>query len=80
MFVENKGIRVESTLPIAVYAHSETRESGDSFTILPTVMLGTQYVAVGPIVAIEYPNVIMAVAYQDNTTVCEEKKVERFSD
>lgn len=41
----------------------------DSFTILPTVHLGTRYVAVGTVDSIPYPNTILAVAYHDNTTV-----------
>jgi len=43
--------------------------SADSFTILPNVHLGTRYVAVGTTFSLLYPNVIMAVAYENNTTV-----------
>ena len=49
--------------------------SSDSFTILPIVHLEKQYVAVGTVYYDEMdyvakcPNAIMAVAYQDNTTV-----------
>jgi hypothetical protein len=43
--------------------------SEDSFLILPTYLLDAQYVAVGTEYYISYPNVIMAVANQDNTTV-----------
>jgi hypothetical protein len=43
--------------------------SGDSFTILPIDALDMQYYAVGIVDYIGYPNIIMAVAYQDNTTV-----------
>jgi len=45
--------------------------SADSFTIIPTANLGTHYVAVGTLFQLtrEGPNAIMAIAYQDNTTV-----------
>jgi hypothetical protein len=43
--------------------------SADSFTIIPTANLGTHYVAVGTIFRVTAPNAIMAIAYQDNTTV-----------
>ena len=43
--------------------------SADSFTILPTANLGIEYVAVGARYITHFPNVLMAVAYQDNTTV-----------
>uniref|UniRef100_A0A914VWW2 IgGFc-binding protein N-terminal domain-containing protein n=1 Tax=Plectus sambesii TaxID=2011161 RepID=A0A914VWW2_9BILA len=68
--VEDKGIRLQSDLPVAVYAHVEVYNgaSADSFLVLPTVHLGTQYVA---LTSTEpgLPNVIAVVAYQDNTQV-----------
>ncbi len=82
LVIEDKGIRVRSTLPVAVYIHSDLNGvdysqprsltgSFDTITILPTVHLGTKYVAVGTVQKIEYPNVIMAVANEDNTIVSE---------
>lgn len=77
--IEDKGIRLQSTQPVAVYAHSEvsnaynekyqSKVSADTFIILPTIHLGTEYVAVGTIDRITNPNAVMAVAYQDNTIV-----------
>uniref|UniRef100_A0A914USW0 IgGFc-binding protein N-terminal domain-containing protein n=1 Tax=Plectus sambesii TaxID=2011161 RepID=A0A914USW0_9BILA len=71
--VEDKGIRLQSDLPVAVYAHAELLDgfSADSFLVLPTVHLGMRYVAAtnwrqaGPY----GPNMIAVVAYQDNTQI-----------
>lgn len=43
--------------------------SGDSFTVLPIDQLGTQYVAVGRVEPNITDNIIIAVAYQDDTMV-----------
>uniref|UniRef100_A0A914V1J7 IgGFc-binding protein N-terminal domain-containing protein n=1 Tax=Plectus sambesii TaxID=2011161 RepID=A0A914V1J7_9BILA len=72
--VEDKGIRLQSDLSVAVYAHAElaNRQSADSFLVLPAVHLGTQYVAVtatSTSIDTEYPNMIAVVAYQDSTQV-----------
>uniref|UniRef100_A0A914VAX2 IgGFc-binding protein N-terminal domain-containing protein n=1 Tax=Plectus sambesii TaxID=2011161 RepID=A0A914VAX2_9BILA len=72
IIVEDKGIRLQSDLPVAVYAHAEAYGgySTDSFLVLPAIHLGMQYVAVtstqpeGTIA-----NMIAVVAYQDNTQV-----------
>uniref|UniRef100_A0A914VWI5 IgGFc-binding protein N-terminal domain-containing protein n=1 Tax=Plectus sambesii TaxID=2011161 RepID=A0A914VWI5_9BILA len=72
IFVEDKGIRLQSDLPVAVYAHVElyNGESADSFLVLPAVHLGTQYVAVTSMqTPFGYPNMIAIVAYQDNTQI-----------
>lgn len=45
--------------------------SADSFTILPTIQMGTIYMAIGNVYSFDYPNVAMAVAYEDNTIVSE---------
>uniref|UniRef100_A0A914VP80 IgGFc-binding protein N-terminal domain-containing protein n=1 Tax=Plectus sambesii TaxID=2011161 RepID=A0A914VP80_9BILA len=70
--VENKGIRLQSDLPVAVYAHSELSEgfSADSFMVIPAIHLGMQYVAITSTQPLESAsNVIAVVAYQDNTKV-----------
>lgn len=74
LVVEDKGIRLRSTLPVTVYVHSvaiseSMSTSADSYTILPTALLGQEYFAFGTVYHIDYPNVIMAVAIEDNTTV-----------
>uniref|UniRef100_A0A914VUS6 IgGFc-binding protein N-terminal domain-containing protein n=1 Tax=Plectus sambesii TaxID=2011161 RepID=A0A914VUS6_9BILA len=68
--VEDKGIRLQSDLPVAVYAHAEVYDgsSADSFLVIPAIHLGTQYVAVTSTYPL-YPNMIAVVAYQDNTRV-----------
>jgi IgGFc binding protein len=61
---DNK-ISIISTRRLSVQFFS----SEDSFLILPTHLLGTEYVAVGEEDYVQYPSVIMAVANEDNTTV-----------
>uniref|UniRef100_A0A914X2J2 IgGFc-binding protein N-terminal domain-containing protein n=1 Tax=Plectus sambesii TaxID=2011161 RepID=A0A914X2J2_9BILA len=72
IIVEDKGVRLQSDLPVAVYAHAEfySGVSADSFLVIPAVHLGMQYVAVtstnkAPLSR----NMIAVVAYQDNTQV-----------
>uniref|UniRef100_A0A914W4D2 C-type lectin domain-containing protein n=1 Tax=Plectus sambesii TaxID=2011161 RepID=A0A914W4D2_9BILA len=76
--VEDKGISLQSNLPVAVYAHAELYydshydgQSADSFIVIPAVHLGTQYVAVTSIQPqyIPFYNMIAVVAYQDNTQI-----------
>ncbi len=91
--IEDKGMRLQSTLPVGVYAHSEETDFGRysqnkqlllsrrltlantaicsmaTFTLIPTAYLGMHYVAIGTTNRIEHPNVIMAIACEDNTTV-----------
>uniref|UniRef100_A0A914W8N1 IgGFc-binding protein N-terminal domain-containing protein n=1 Tax=Plectus sambesii TaxID=2011161 RepID=A0A914W8N1_9BILA len=68
--IEDKGIRLQSDLPVAVYAHAELLNgmSADSFLVIPAVHLGTQYVAVAS-TTFSHPNMIAVVAYQNNTQV-----------
>uniref|UniRef100_A0A914VAP4 IgGFc-binding protein N-terminal domain-containing protein n=1 Tax=Plectus sambesii TaxID=2011161 RepID=A0A914VAP4_9BILA len=68
--VEDKGIRLQSDLPVAVHAHAELYSgvSTDSFMVIPAIHLGTQYAAVASLLH-PFPNMIAVVAYQDNTQV-----------
>uniref|UniRef100_A0A914X6J9 IgGFc-binding protein N-terminal domain-containing protein n=1 Tax=Plectus sambesii TaxID=2011161 RepID=A0A914X6J9_9BILA len=67
--VEDKGIRLQSDLPVAVYAHAENFDGrSDSFLVIPAVQLGMQYVAVTSTLAL-FPDMIAVVAYQDNTQI-----------
>uniref|UniRef100_A0A914V3L2 IgGFc-binding protein N-terminal domain-containing protein n=1 Tax=Plectus sambesii TaxID=2011161 RepID=A0A914V3L2_9BILA len=68
--VEDKGIRLQSDLPVAVHAHAEAYGgySAGSFLVLPTIQLGLQYVAADSLIH-PYPNMIAVVAYEDNTQI-----------
>uniref|UniRef100_A0A914V7V1 IgGFc-binding protein N-terminal domain-containing protein n=1 Tax=Plectus sambesii TaxID=2011161 RepID=A0A914V7V1_9BILA len=68
--VEDKGVRLQSDLPVSVYAHAEVSDgqNADSFLVLPAVHLGTEYVAVTSTDP-NAPNMIAVVAYQDNTQI-----------
>uniref|UniRef100_A0A914WLP3 IgGFc-binding protein N-terminal domain-containing protein n=1 Tax=Plectus sambesii TaxID=2011161 RepID=A0A914WLP3_9BILA len=68
--VEDKGIRLQSDLPVSVYAHVEVSDGRnvDSFLVLPVIHLGTKYVAATSTDPAA-PNMIAIVAYQDNTQI-----------
>uniref|UniRef100_A0A914WPR3 IgGFc-binding protein N-terminal domain-containing protein n=1 Tax=Plectus sambesii TaxID=2011161 RepID=A0A914WPR3_9BILA len=68
--VENKGIRVQADVAVAVYAHAEVISgySADTFLVTPTMLLGTEYLAITSTFPL-LPNMIMVVANQDNTQI-----------
>jgi len=73
--VESKGIHVTSQGPVAVYGLDFVQAATDGYTALPTVSLGTEYMAVsypnsaGSAFAVFLDSEFAFVATQDNTTV-----------